>query len=227
MRVRLVGGGQQRLVFVVEQLHGPPLHRAGEGEAAVGLADQRKVEAKGVVEQEVLLRRGARPLQHLVAVGEAAEAHDHRDVAVEDLVEGVERVLGRELLHRPAPFLHAEMLVLERLGVGEREAEEDALDRPEPPGDPDPQATPDEREAAPVAGVHLRRLAVHVAAELVEHDDERHQQARVLDVQRPVVVVAPGCERDVGAELVPDRGVGRLDLAEPEPEAVLDVGRIM
>ena len=62
---------------------------------------------------------------------EPAEAHDHRDMAVEDLVEDVQRVVGRQILHRPAPLLHAEMLVVERLGVGQRQAEEDALDRPQ------------------------------------------------------------------------------------------------
>ena len=87
---------------------------------------------------------------------------------------------------------------------------------------PDAQPAPDQRQAARVAGVHLRGLAVHVAAELVEHDHQRHQQARMLDVQRPVVVVTPGREGDVRAELVPDLLVGLLDLAEPQVEALLD-----
>jgi len=104
--------------------------------------------------------------------GEAPEAHDDGEVPVEDLVEGVQGVVGRDLVHRPAPFLHAQLLVGERLGVGEREAQEDALDRPEAGADPDPEPALDEGEAARVAGVHLGALAVHVAAELVEHDDE-------------------------------------------------------
>ena len=161
-------------------------------------------------------------LQDGVAVGEAAEAHDDGDVPVEDLVEGVQRVVGRELVHRPAPFLHAEVLVLERLGVGEREAEEHPLDRPEARADPDPQPALDEGEAARVAGVHLGALAVHVAAELVEHDDEGDQQARMVEVERPMVVVAARGQRDVGAEAAPDLPVGRLDLAEPQAEAFLD-----
>ena len=67
-----------------------------------------------------------------------------------------------------------------------------------------------------------RRVAVHVAGELVEHDHQRHQQARVLDVQRPVVVVPPRRQRHVGAEPVPDLLVGLLGLAEPQVQALLD-----
>ena len=220
--VRLAGARQQGLVLVVEQLDGALPDRAGEGQRAVGLAHQRQVEAEEVVLEELVLGRGVRPVQDLVAVGEPAEAHDHRDVAVEDLVKGVERVVGREVLHRPAPFLHAQVLVLERLGMGQREAEEHPLDRPQPRPDADAQAALDQRQAARVAGVHLRRVAVHVAAELVEHDDERDQQARMLDVERPVVEVPARGQRHVGAEAVPDLLVGLLELAEPEVQALLD-----
>ena len=152
----------------------------------------------------------------------SAEAHDHRDVAVEDLVKGVQRIVGRKILHRPAPLLHAQMLVLQRLRMGQRQAEEDPLDRPQARADADPQPALHQRQAARVAGVHLRRLAVHVAAELVEHDHQRHQEARVLDVQRPMVVVPARRQGHVGAEAVPDLLVGLLELAEPEVQAVLD-----
>ena len=78
----------------------------------------------------------------------------------------------------------------------------------QPRPDADAQPALHQRQAARVAGVHLRRVAVHVAAELVEHDDERHQQARMLDVERPVVVVPARGQRHVGAEAVPDLLVG-------------------
>ena len=68
-------------------------------------------------------------LQDLVAVGKAAEALDHRDVPVEDLVKGVQRVIRRQFVHRPAPLLHAQVLVVQRLGMGQHQAEEDPLDR--------------------------------------------------------------------------------------------------
>ena len=220
---RLVDVRQQGLVLVVEQLHGALLHRAGEGERAVRLPDQRQVEAERAVGQEVLLRRGVRPLQDLVAVGKPAEALDHRDVPVEDLVEGVQRVVRRQLLHRPAPLLHAQMLVVQRLGVGQRQAEEDPLDRAQACAHADAQPALDQGQAARVAGIHLGRVAVHVAGELVEHDHQRHQQARVLDVQGPVVVVPPRCQGHVGAEPVPDLLVGLLGLAEPQVQALFDV----
>ena len=213
---------QQGLVLVVEDRDGALLDGAGEHQGAVGLADQRQVEAERAVGKKALLRLGVRPLQDLVAVGKPAEAHDHRDVAVEDLVKGVERVIRRELLHHPAPLLHAEMLVVERLGMGQRQAEEDPLDRAEAVARADAQPALHQGQAARIAGVHLRRVAVHVARELVEHDHQRDQQAGVLDVQRPVVVVPPRGERDIRAEAVPDILVGLLGLAEPEVEAVLD-----
>ena len=172
--------------------------------------------------QEVLLRHGVRPLQDLVAVGKPAEALDHRDVPVEDLVKGVQRIIRRQFVHRPAPLLHAQMLVVQRLGVGQHQAEEDPLDRAQASAHADAQPALHQGQAARVAGIHLRRVAVHVAGELVEHDHQRHQQARVLDIQGPVVVVPPGRQRHVRAEPVPDLLVGLLGLAEPQVQALFD-----
>ena len=105
--------------------------------------------------------------------------------------------------------------------VSARQRKTRSIGRSRPP-DADAQPALHQRQAARVAGVHLGRVAVHVAAELVEHDHQRHQQARVLDVERPVVVVPPRRQRHVGAEPVPDLLVGLLELAEPEVQALLD-----
>ena len=149
---------QHRLVLVVEELHRALLHRAGEDEGPVRPAHQRQVEAEGVVPEELLprpacspgagcaLRWGKRPKRMMTATCRWKISW-----------KAFSGSSGARLVHRPAPFLHAEMLVLERLGMGEREAEEDALDRPEARADPDPEPALDEREAARVAGVHLRR----------------------------------------------------------------------
>ena len=48
------------------------------------------------------------------------------------------------------------------------------------------------------------------------------QQARVVEVERPMVVVSARRQRDVGAEAVPNLAVGGLDLADPQAQALLD-----
>ena len=110
-------------------LHGALLHRAGERERPVRPPDQWQIEAELAVVQKVLLRRGVRPLQDLVPVGEPAEALYYRDMSVEDFVEDVQWIIRRQLFHRPLPLLHAQELVVQRLGVGQRQAQEHSLDR--------------------------------------------------------------------------------------------------
>jgi hypothetical protein len=94
------------------------LHRAGEHETAIGLPDQGKVKAERAVGQKVLLCLGARPLQDLVPVGKPAEALDHREMPVEDLVKRVQRIGRGQLVHHAVPLPHAQMLILHRFGVG-------------------------------------------------------------------------------------------------------------
>ena len=94
--------------------------------------------------------------------------------------------------------------------MGQHQTEKNPLDRLQARAHADPQPTPDERPAVRVARVHLGRVAIHVARELVEQDHQRHQKPRMLDVQRPMVVVPAGRERDLHPEPVPDLLVGLL-----------------
>jgi len=218
----LVSVRQQRLVLVVEQLHRALFDSSGEDERPVWPTDQRQIETEGVIPEEILLRDRADALQQLVAVGKPAEALDHRNVPVENLVKGVQGIVRRQVGHRPVPFLHAQQLIVQRLGVGEHQAKENPFDRSQASAAAGPESPLHQREAVRVAGVHLRRVAVHVAGKLVEHNHQRHQQARVLNIQGPVIVVPPGCERDLGAKLGPDLLVGSLRLAEPQVETIFD-----
>ena len=118
----LIDVRQQGLVFVVEQLYGALLYRADERERAVRPPDQRQVEAERAVVEEIFLRHGVRSLQDLIAVGEPAEPLYHRDVSVKDFVEDVQWVVRRQLFHRARPLLHAQKLVVQRLGVCQRQA---------------------------------------------------------------------------------------------------------
>ena len=115
------------------------------------------------------------------------------------------------------------VLIVQRLGVGQHQAQEDPLHRAQALADTDAQPSLHQVAATRIAVVHLGRVAVHVARELVEKDDQRHQKARVIDVERPVVVVTFRRQRHVGAEAGPDILVGLLGLAEPQVEAILDV----
>jgi hypothetical protein len=214
---------QQGLVLVVEQLHRVFLDRAGEHESALRPPDQRQVEAERAVSQEVFLGRRVRPLQDLVAMGKPVEALDHGDVPVEHLVKHVERILRRHFGHRLVPLGHAQVLVGERLGVGQHQAEEDPLDRAQVRAHSGTQPALDQREAVRIAVVHPGRVAIHVAGELIQQQHQRHQQARVADIQCPVVVVTLRRQRHVGAKAFPDFLVGLLGLAEPQVQALLHV----
>ena len=173
--------------------------------------------------QEVLLRLGVHPLQDLVAVGESAEALDHRDVSVKDFMEDIQRIVRRELFHHPFPLLHAQKLVVQHLGVGQHQAEEDPLHRAQTSVHAHPQPPLHQPLTARVTGIHLGRVTVDVAGELVEHDHQRHQQARVLDIQGPVVVLPGGRQCHGRAEPIQDVLVRLLGLAEPQGQALFDI----
>jgi hypothetical protein len=150
---------QQRLMLVVEQLYGALLDCACKHEGSVGLPHQRQVEAERVVCEEVLLRNGVGTLQKLVAVGKPAEALNHSDMSMENLVKHVQWVIRRELSHRPIPFFKAQILIVQRLGVREHQAEEDSFDRAQASTHADAQAALNQGAVVRVAVVHLRRVA--------------------------------------------------------------------
>jgi hypothetical protein len=102
------------------------------------------------------------------------------------------------------------MLVFQRLGVGQHQAQEDPLDRLQAFARAGAQRTLHQVPAVRVIGIHPGGSAIHVARELVEQDDQGHQQARVLGVESPVVVLPLGRPHHFCAEAVPDLAIGLL-----------------
>lgn len=44
----------------------------------------------------------------------------------------------------------------------------------------------------------------------------------MLDIQRPVVIVAAGGQRHIGAETIPNLLIGLLRLSKPQVQAIFD-----
>ena len=107
-------------------------------------------------------------------MGEPAEPLYHRDVSVKDFVEDVQRIIRRQLFSHPLPFLHAQKLVVQRLGVSERQAQEHSLGRAQASAHADTQPPFYQTLTARIRRIHPGCVAVHVAGELVEHDHKGH-----------------------------------------------------
>jgi len=141
----------------------------------------------------------------------AAEARDD----VEMLLRPRQRLgepFGRQLAEQAQRFV----LVGHLLGVLERQVGEPALERRQLQVAAVGDQLPGDRQRRGIAGERTRAVAVHVARELVEQQDQRQRAARVA--VGPVRQLAAQRRFDRGAEAVADQAVGGRRLAEPEPD---------